>query len=64
LNVELVRDSIDELEDDFKNVIILRDIQGFKYKEIAEILDCNQGTVKSRISRGREKLKEIIIQNM
>ena len=64
LDRKLVRDSINMLDDDFKSVIILRDIQGFKYKEIAEILDCNQGTVKSRISRGREKLKEIIIQNM
>ena len=64
LNKELVQESIGMLDDDFKSVIILRDIQGFKYKEIAEILECNEGTVKSRISRGREKLKEIIIQNM
>ncbi len=64
LDRKLVRDSINMLDDDFKSVIILRDMQGFKYKEISDILDCNQGTVKSRISRGREKLKEIIIQNM
>ncbi len=64
LNKQLVNKSINMMDDDFKNVIILRDIQGFKYKEISKILGCNEGTVKSRISRGREKLKEIIIQNM
>ena len=40
--------------------VVLRDIQGYAYDEIAEILDTNVGTIKSRISRGREKLREKI----
>jgi len=44
-----------------KEVLILRDIKGFSYEEISEILDCSMGTVKSRISRAREKFKEIYL---
>ena len=40
--------------------IVLRDIQGYAYEEIAQMLDTNVGTIKSRISRGREKLREKI----
>jgi RNA polymerase sigma-70 factor (ECF subfamily) len=57
---EIVNSSINKLEDDFKTIIILRDIQGFSYNEISEILSCNLGTVKSRISRARKTLKDII----
>lgn len=57
---EIVNLSINKLEDDFKTIIILRDIQGFSYNEISEILSCNLGTVKSRISRARKTLKDII----
>lgn len=57
---EMVMEAIYKLDDDFKTIIILRDINGFSYEEISEILSCNIGTVKSRISRGRHKLKEIL----
>ena len=40
--------------------LILKDIEGFSYQEISETLKCEMGTVKSRIFRGREKLKEIL----
>lgn len=59
-NSRMVSDAVNKLEDDFKTIIILRDIQGFSYNEISEILFCNLGTVKSRISRARKCLKEII----
>jgi RNA polymerase sigma-70 factor (ECF subfamily) len=42
----------------FRTVVILRDIEGFAYEEIAEILKVNLGTVKSRLMRGRAQLKE------
>ncbi|RKD33168.1 RNA polymerase sigma factor [Thermohalobacter berrensis] len=61
---EIIYDSIDKLDTIYKTVIILRDIQGFSYKEIAQILDCSIGTVKSRISRGRKILKKIIVKEM
>lgn len=61
---ELVHKSIDKLDDIHKIVIILRDIEGFSYQEISEILDCTMGTVKSRINRARSTLKDIIIDGM
>ena len=51
---------IQELPEDMRAAVVLRDIQGYAYEEIAEILGANVGTVKSRISRGREKLREKI----
>ena len=59
-NQKLIIHALNQLDDSFKAAIILRDINDFSYEEIAEILTCNLGTVKSRISRGRQKLREII----
>lgn len=59
-NTQLVNDAINKLDDDFKTIIILRDIKGFTYVEISEILSCNLGTVKSRLSRARKSLKELL----
>lgn len=56
--------ALDKLTIEHKEAIMLRDIQGFSYDEISEILECTVGTVKSRISRGRQKLREIIITMM
>jgi RNA polymerase sigma-70 factor, ECF subfamily len=44
----------------FRSVVVLRDIEGFTYEEIAEILDVNLGTVKSRLLRGRAQLKALL----
>lgn len=57
-------DLINKLKENHKAIIILRDIKGYSYEEISEILDCSIGTVKSRLSRARLKLKEIYIENM
>ncbi len=51
---------IAELPEDMRAAVVLRDIQGYAYDEIAEMLDTNVGTIKSRISRGRERLREKI----
>ena len=53
---------LDKLPNEQKEIIILRDIRGFTYEEISEIIDCSLGTVKSRISRSRLKLKDIYMQ--
>lgn len=50
--------AIRELPEDMRSAVVLRDIQGMSYDEIAQTLDINVGTIKSRISRGREKLRE------
>ena len=62
--VEKVRELINSLPDDLREVIILRDIKDYSYKEIADMLDLEIGTVKSRLSRSREKLKTLIKENM
>ena len=49
-----------KLNDDFREVIVLRDIQQLSYEEIAEITDTAMGTVKSRINRARQQLQEMI----
>lgn len=49
--------AIRELPEDMRSAVVLRDVQGFAYDEIAQVLNVNVGTVKSRISRAREKLR-------
>lgn len=51
---------ISMLKPEQKTVIILRDVMDLTYEEIAEVLDCSIGTVKSRLSRGREVLRKKI----
>ena len=57
---KVVNKSIQELPNDYKSIIILRDIQGLSYDEISKIFDCPEGTVKSRINRARQALKKIL----
>ncbi|PJA96332.1 MAG: RNA polymerase subunit sigma-70 [Ignavibacteriales bacterium CG_4_9_14_3_um_filter_34_10] len=56
----LVRKAIDRLPDKLKIPLLLRDIEGLSYKEIAVQLECEVGTIKSRIFRARENLKIIL----
>ena len=51
-------EAISELPEHYRETIVLCDVQGFQYDEIASILGINLGTVKSRISRGREELRK------
>ena len=50
------------LSEDQRAVIVLRDFQQLPYEEIAAILEVGEGTVKSRLSRAREKMKNILLQ--
>jgi RNA polymerase sigma-70 factor (ECF subfamily) len=51
-----VRDAVESLPEHFRRSVILCDVSGLSYNEISEVLDCSLGTVRSRISRGREIL--------
>jgi RNA polymerase sigma-70 factor, ECF subfamily len=52
-----VRDAIEALPSEFRPVVVLADLEGFAYREIAEILSCPIGTVMSRLHRGRRLLR-------
>jgi len=49
-----------ELPDEFKAPVVLRDMAGLDYAEIAEVLDLAPGTVRSRIARGRGRLADLL----
>ena len=61
--MQYMQSLIDELKEENRIVIILRELEGYSYEEIASILNCSLGTVKSRISRARAYLKERIQEN-
>jgi RNA polymerase sigma-70 factor (ECF subfamily) len=54
----IVAAAVQELDDEFRAVVVLRDIDGLDYAEIAEVLDVPVGTVKSRLFRARMMLRE------
>ena len=55
-----IQNALSELPDDFKTIIILRDIQELSYDDISKIVELPLGTVKSRINRGRLKLQQLL----
>lgn len=57
---EKIQECINALDFDFREVVVLRDIQGFAYTEISAILKIAEGTVKSRLSRARESLRNCL----
>jgi RNA polymerase sigma-70 factor (ECF subfamily) len=54
----VVKDALAEIPEEFRQAVLLADVQGFAYKEIAEIMDTPTGTVMSRLHRGRKLLRE------
>lgn len=56
----LVHRAIQELDEDQRGLVVLRDVEGLSYEEIMEITELPEGTVKSRLHRAREKLVEIL----
>lgn len=60
LKNEIIQDALLKVKEVYREVVILRDIQGLSYEEIAEITDLSIGTVKSRINRGRSQLQKLL----
>lgn len=60
---ERVQHAIQALPEQQRTVVVLRDIEGMSYEVIASMLDLPVGTVKSRINRGREALKQLLLEN-
>src|SRR5580704_9763148 len=57
---ERLETALRQLPQAFRTVVVLREIEGFAYEEIAEILDLNIGTLKSRLTRGRSALRDLL----
>ena len=57
---EIVQKALLKVKPVYREVVILRDIEGLSYEEIAEITDLSIGTVKSRINRGRTQLQKLL----
>ena len=57
---EIIQKALLKVKETYREAVILRDIQGMSYEEISEILGVNEGTVKSRINRGRAQLQELL----
>ena len=55
---ETIQKAINSLPDDQKSVIVLRDIEGLSYEEVSEVMGYNLGTVKSKLARARQGLRE------
>ena len=56
-----IKEAIESLPDTFRMAVLLADVEGFSYKEIAEITDVPIGTVMSRIHRGRKALQKALV---
>ncbi len=56
-----VQQALRSLSEEYRTVLVLREIEGYSYEEIAEIAGCSLGTVKSRLSRARQALREKMV---
>jgi len=59
-DAEVLRTALRELTEKLRSAIVLREIEGLSYEEIAAVLDISMGTVKSRIARARDELRVIV----
>jgi RNA polymerase sigma-70 factor (ECF subfamily) len=57
---QTVRQALGQVPENFRAAVVLRDLEGLSYEEIAEVLDVSVGTVKSRILRGRCALRKLL----
>ena len=60
---QAVADGLSQLSNEHRQVLVMREINGLSYQEIADVLDLEAGTVKSRIARARNSLRKILLEN-
>jgi len=56
-----LNEALEQLSEKLRVILVLKEMEGFSYEEIAEILGVSRGTVKSRLFRARERLKELLV---
>ena len=64
LDSQTVRNALQELPVEFREVVVLREMEGLSYKEIADVVDIPIGTVMSRLKRGRGRLHKLLASHM
>lgn len=64
VDAQIVRQALQELPVEFREVVVLREMEGFSYKEIADVVDLPIGTVMSRLARGRKRLHALLVRRM
>ena len=62
LEIAAVRSALGNLPEDFRTVLVLREMEELSYREISEITQVPIGTVMSRLARGRQKLAEVLME--
>ena len=60
----LLQEALELLPAEFREALVLRELEGFSYKEIADITDVPLGTVMSRLARARHQLQQLVLRNM
>jgi RNA polymerase sigma-70 factor, ECF subfamily len=60
---DVVQDGLNNMNPEFRMAVVLTDIEGMSYEEVAEIMETSIGTVRSRIHRGRTQLKNFLLSN-
>ena len=61
---ELIRYALEQLPAPFREVVVLRELEGLSYREIADIVRIPTGTVMSRLARARERLKQVVVNRL
>ena len=64
MDAKLLRQALEELPIEFREVLIMREMEDLSYKQISTIADLPIGTVMSRLARGRKRLRELLVSRM
>ena len=57
-----MQSALNDMNPEFRMAVVLSDVEGLSYEEIAEVMQCSLGTVRSRIHRGRNQLKSNLLK--
>jgi RNA polymerase sigma-70 factor, ECF subfamily len=61
---QLIESALREINSDFRAAVVLRDLEDMSYEEISDVLEISLGTVKSRILRGRDSLRRVLVSQV